>query len=210
MKVKEIYTFFTELDRRIPVAVKVLVTGGAAAILQGVRRATHDIDFEITLKKSELLGQGDWAPIQKAIDETGRATGIAPQYAEDIDRWSSIPLPDKESRPYIKLGKVEVRVLAPGPWSIGKLARFLSSDVDDLKTVFKQAGSDPQKLSRYWGKALGLSPASNAQALFKRQVESFIDQHARAVWGRKANPAALKALFNSSAARALARRRAGG
>jgi hypothetical protein len=209
MKVRDIHAFFTELDRRIAVPVKVLVTGGAAAILQGVKRATHDIDFEITLTKPHAANPAHWGQIQKAIDETGRATGITPQYAEDIDRWSSIALPAKTSRPYLKLGKVDARILDPGPWSIGKLTRFLSSDVDDLITVLKEADTAPAALARFWGKALGMSPASNAQALFKRQVESFLDLHARHIWPKKTDAEALKTLFNKAALAERKRRSAG-
>jgi hypothetical protein len=38
-------SFFEELGRGVQRPVRVLLTGGAAAILQGVKRATFDIDI---------------------------------------------------------------------------------------------------------------------------------------------------------------------
>ena len=52
MKAREIRHFFEELDRRIDRPIQVILTGGAAAILHGVERATYDIDFfEVRIKK---------------------------------------------------------------------------------------------------------------------------------------------------------------
>src|SRR6185295_19570140 len=94
---------------------QVLLTGAAAGILQGMKRATLDIDFEIRLKggarKSDAGDQ--WEAVQKAIEDTARATGITPQYDEDIDKWSSIALPSKRCRLFRRFGKVEVRILDP-------------------------------------------------------------------------------------------------
>lgn len=199
MRLKDIGAFFRELDRRIDAPVIVLVTGGAAAIIQGVKRATHDIDFELNLKKPGRGTISKWEKVQKAVEDTGRATGITPQYAEDIDRWSAIALPAKTSRSYLKLGKVDVRVLDPAPWAVGKLARCLASDVDDLRTVFKKVPSDPRKLARFWGKALGLSPASNSLGIFRRQVEWFFDTYARDIWDSSADSLELKKIFNRTA-----------
>ena len=197
MKVRDIHLFFEDLSRRLDRPVQILLTGGAAAILQGTSRATFDIDFELRLKKS--ANRSAWADVQKAIDETSRATGITAQYAEDIDQWSSIALPAKQSRLYRRFGKVEVRILDPGLWAIGKLARYLSSDVQDLRIVLKAARTRPRTMVRLWGTALGISPASSSQGTFRKQVENFIDQYAREIWGTPADPEALKRLFLETA-----------
>src|SRR5688572_6379033 len=96
---RDIDRFFEDLGRRIVRPVQVLLTGAAAGILQGMRRATLDIDFEIRLKS--VSGRSDtgkeWEAVQKAIEDAARATGITPQYDEDIDKWS-IAMPSKRSR----------------------------------------------------------------------------------------------------------------
>lgn len=197
MKIREVRQFFDELDKRINVPIRVILTGGAAAVLQGVSRATFDIDFELQLRKTDELEK-----IQKAIEETGRVTGIIPQYAEDIDRWSSIALPGKKSRRYAKIGKIEVRLLDPTYWAIGKFSRYLSSDVQDLLTVFRHTKIKPESLARLLGKALGLSPASSSQTIFRRQVESFFDSYTGDIWGSSTDPVMLKNIFLASARRA--------
>jgi hypothetical protein len=195
VKVVDIQRFFEELSRRVRQSVRILLTGGAAAILQGVKRATFDIDFEIGFTKAA----GNWDDLQKAIEETAKFTGITPQYAEDIDQWSSIALPSKESRLYRRFGKVEVRILDPGLWAIGKLARYLSTDLQDLRTVLKAADTRPRTMAKLWGTALGISPASNSQATFGKQVESFLDQHAREIWGARTDSEELKRIFIETA-----------
>jgi hypothetical protein len=72
MKARDINIFFTELDKRIDFPMQVILTGGAAGILQGVERVTQDIDFELHVKTSHQ------AAAQAAILETGRMTGITP------------------------------------------------------------------------------------------------------------------------------------
>lgn len=198
MKVVDIRRFFEELSRRVRQPIRILLTGGAAAILQGVKRATFDIDFEIAFNK----GDGNWNDLQKAIEDTAKATGITPQYSEDIDQWSSIALPSKESRLYRRFGKVEVRILHPGLWAIGKLARYLSTDLQDLRTVLKAANTRPKSLAKLWGTALGISPVSNSQSTFRKQVESFLDQHAREIWGARTDPEELKRIFIETARKA--------
>ena len=201
MKVSDIHSFFEDLDRRLAEGVQVVLTGGAAAILQGTSRATFDIDFELRLKRG-----GNWDRVQQAIAETSTATGITAQYGEDIDRWSSIAMPGRESRLYKRFGKVEVRLLNPSLWAIGKLARYLSSDVEDLRIVLKRTKTQPKALAKVWGKALGTSPASSSQATFRKQVENFFTQYAREIWGAAADATELNRLFLESAQRARRRK----
>ena len=204
MKVGDIDRFFEDLGRRIDQPVQVVLTGAAAGILQGMERATLDIDFEIRLKQGtgKSGAGGRWESVQKAIEDAARATGITPQYDEDIDRWSSIALPAKRSRLYRRFGKIEVRILEPGLWAIGKLARYLSTDIQDLRSVLKKANIAAASAVRLWGTALGISPASSGQTTFRKQVETFLDQYAREIWGRNADPAELKNLFLKSAQKA--------
>jgi hypothetical protein len=204
VKIGDIHRFFEDLSLRVHRPVRILLTGGAAAILQGVERATFDIDFEVELRsgvEESTSPRHDWDAIQKAIEATSRSTGITPQYSEDIDQWSSIALPAKKSRLHRRFGKVEVRILDPGLWAIGKLARYLSTDIQDLRIVLKTANTRPKITVKLWGTALGISPASSSQRTFRKQVESFLDQHAREIWGNQADTEGLKRLFLETAKR---------
>ena len=205
MKADDIHRFFEDLNLRLDHPVRILLTGGAAAILQGVDRATFDIDFEIALKMvagKSTASLDAWDAIQKAIAETARSTGITPQYAEDIDQWSSIALPAKKNRLYRRFGKIELRILDPGLWAIGKLARYLSTDIQDLRTVLKTPRTKSKATVKLWGTALGISPASSSQGTFRKQVEGFLDQYAREIWGAEEDPSDLKRLFAETAQKA--------
>jgi hypothetical protein len=208
VKPADIHRFFEDLGRRIEFPVQIVLTGAAAGILQGMTRATLDIDFEIRLKGAGKPNTEDsWEHLQRAIAATARATGITPQYAEDIDAWSMIALPAKRSRLYRRFGKAEVRILDPALWALGKLTRYLSTDIQDLRTVLKHSQSDPHAAVKVWGTALGISPVSSSQTTFRKQVEAFLDQYARDIWGRAASPDTLKQLFMTSAQKARKRRR---
>ena len=204
MTVRDIDHFFKDLNRRIGRRVRVLLTGGAAGILQGMQRATLDIDFEIRLKRggSKSGARRGWESVQRAIEDTARATGITPQYDEDIGKWSSIALPSKRSFLYRDFGKVEVRILIPELWAVGKLTRYLSTDIQDLRAVLKRTKVTSATAVATWGRALGMSPASNSQAMFRRQVETFLDQYAREIWGQGEDSRELKRLFLTSAHKA--------
>jgi hypothetical protein len=194
VKPRDIDRFFEDLGERLDRPIQVVITGGAAAILQGTSRATFDIDFEVRLKKTSLYPAG-WEAVQKAIEDTSQATGIAAQYSEDIDRWSSIAMPSRNSRLYRRFRKIEVRLLDPAVWAIGKLARYLASDIQDLRTVLKKEDKPPKLLVKLWGRALGISPASSSQSTFRRQVESFLENYAREIWGSKTDVQELQRVF---------------
>ena len=66
-------------------------------------------------------------------------------------------------------------LLEPAYWSIGKIARYLDPDVDDLVRVFKKQRVPALKLAKLWGKALAKSPRSSASFSFKKHVEHFLE-----------------------------------
>lgn len=202
MKTSEIEFFFRELDRRVSFPVQVILTGGAAAAVFGVGRPTQDIDFEVHVKVVPRKRPQAWQELQKHLQEVGRITQITPEFSEDIDRWSSIALPERKSQPWIRIGKVDVRVLTPALWAVGKLGRYLSSDEGDLAAAFERIKSDPSKLAHLWGRALGLSPASSAQDLFRRHVKQFFEKYAVKLWGQGIDPGKLMDVFLDSARRA--------
>lgn len=198
MKIRDIKNFFKECDRHIDFPIQVILTGGAAGIIYGVERVTYDIDFEIHFQSKKMRSKS-WEKLQKALEITSQNTQITPQYAEDIDRWSSISLPKKESRPFEKIGKIEIRLLEPKLWAIGKLTRYLSSDIGDLVTVLKKSKVSAPRCAELWGTALKMSPPSSAQSTFRRQVEYFFDQYTQEIWGKRTKPEKLKNIFFTAA-----------
>jgi hypothetical protein len=51
-----------------------------------------------------------------------------------------------------------------------------------------------------------MSPSSNMQSVFRRQVDAFFDNYAKEIWGPAQDPAKLKQLFLVAAKKARAQK----
>ena len=199
MSPKQIERFFRTLSRELSQPATVILTGAAAGSLFGHVRASLDIDFAIRPSRpSEAL----WKQIEAAIARTERLTGIRAQYAEDIDRWSSVSLLDyrRHTRPYRTFGSLRVRLLDPAYWSIGKLGRSLGLDREDLAAVLSRQRVPVSRLVRVWARAIRQSPRSAALTQFRDQVEGFLRRDGKRVWGRRFDPAKSIAMFRQQLA----------
>ena len=179
MQPEDIDHFFKVVSDHIDQPMRVGITGGTAANLFGTVRNTLDIDFEY---QSELALD----KVQHAINQAEQQTGIAAEFADDIDHWGMISLADYRQKlvPYKKIGHVDIYTLSVGHWSIGKLARYFEPDVQDLIQVFKKQNPTLDRLIEIWLNALSLSPKSPAQFEFKRHVVHFIQEHGKGIWGK--------------------------
>lgn len=179
---RQIDRFFAVLGRELASPARVIVTGAAAGCLWGHVRPSLDIDFAI----QSAGGARQWPAVETAIERTTRLTGLAANYAVDIDRWGSIALLDyrRHTHRYRVFGRVTVHVLDPTYWTIGKLSRYLAPDVEDLVAVLKRRRQPVEPLVRVWGRALRRSPRSLACTQFRRQAEDFLTRHGRTIWGK--------------------------
>lgn len=198
MSPRQIDRFFRLLAQDYGAGARVILTGAAAGALWGHVRASLDIDFAIqpTNRTPE-----HWARLEQAIDRTVRRTGITVNYAEDIDRWSFISLLDyrRHTHVYRRFGMVQVRLLDPAYWSIGKISRYLEPDVQDMIEVFKRRHVSSTRVLRIWSQALRESPRSLAVIQCVRQAEHFVRTHGVKIWGRRFNPeAAIRSLHRAS------------
>lgn len=193
--------FFEELARRVPGPVKVILTGGAEALLLGSSRPTADIDFGITLTAPGEGEERAWRAVEAAIAEASRAAGVAVQYSTDIDRWSMVAMPNyrRHTRPYQRYGRVTVHLLEPAYWAVPKLARYLDTDRSDLQEVLRTQGVQPQQLARVCGRALRASPRSTALFLFRQHVEDFLKTHGAGIWGDEFDAEAAVGIFHRAA-----------
>lgn len=182
MNRRQIDRFFDTLAREVEAPTRAFITGAAAAALWGRVRPSVDIDFALDVRSRAA---DRWREVEQAVERATRLTGIPASFAQDIDRWGMITLLDykRTSRPYRRFGKLEVRLLHPINWSIGKLTRLLEPDVEDVIDVFKRRSVDPHVAARTWGRALRASPPSTAQFQFRRHVEHFVRGHGRRIWG---------------------------
>ena len=187
MSPRQIARFFYLLAKRFDEPCTIILTGAGAGAIYGRVRATLDLDFALRFKtKGRTKKEKLWKHFDQAVREVTSLTGIAAQYAEDIDRWSAITFLDyeKHTRRFQKFGTIEVRLLEPGYWAIGKLARYLDPDIRDLVRVLKKTKTSWSDLVRLAGLALRKSPKSTSCFLFRRQVEDFLSASGRALWGK--------------------------
>ena len=183
-----------QLDR----PARAYVTGAAAGALWGRVRPSVDIDLGLELRSGN---DRSWVTVQSAVDRTTRLTGIPASVAEDIDRWGMITLLDyrRSSRLYRRFGQLEVRLLNPVIWAIGKLTRYLDPDIRDVMEVFRKLSVPWRNAARTWGTALRASPASTSQFQFRKNVENFFSGRGRTVWGKSFDPVAAVAGFHRAA-----------
>jgi len=187
MNQRQIDRFFRVLARELDESATVILTGAAAAALWGHVRPSVDIDFAIRLARR---GQARWRKIEEAVDRTVKLTGIQANYAEDIDRWGPITLLDywRHTLPYRRFGRLNVCLLDPAYWSIGKISRYLDPDVHDLAAVLKHRHIPATRLVHLWARALRKSPPSMACLQFRKQGEHFLGTYGRTIWGRRFDP----------------------
>jgi hypothetical protein len=193
--------FFEELARRVPSPVKVILTGGAEALLLGSSRPTADIDFGIALSVAGGTEDHSWGMVEAAVAEASRAAGVAVQYSADIDRWSMVAMPNyrRHTQPYRRYGRVTVHLLEPAYWAVPKLARYLDTDQLDLQVVLQAQRVQPQHLARVCGRALRASPRSTALFLFRQHVEDFLRTRGASVWGEGFDAEAAVTVFHRAA-----------
>ena len=194
MKRQDLTRFFRELSQRWthPTTVR-LIGGGGAFVLGGVR-PTLDVDFEVHFKTPAA----SWEAFSAAVAEVSSLTGIGAQYSESIERWSQLTLLDyrKHTRLVRQFGAIEVRVLDPLYWSIGKMGRYYDQDVQDMIAVFQRQKPDPVALARLWHQSLQQSPKSTQLGLARRQALHFFQTHGRHIWGPSFRIAAIEKVFS--------------
>lgn len=183
MRKNTIDLFFLELDRSLSRPASVILTGAAAGAIYGNVRPSLDIDFEIRIKGKESQSREE--TLRLLIHETSSKLGIASNYSNDISHWSMIDYLDyrKSSISYKKIGHLDIRLIAPEHWTIGKMTRFLEIDVKDMVKVIKKKRLQAGSLVSLWARALRASPLSLTKGQFTRNVETFLNVHGKKLWG---------------------------
>jgi len=197
MNPRQIDRFFQLLAREFARPATIIMTGAAAGSILGHIRPSRDIDFALILPRRSAQA---WAAAERAIAQTERLTGIAVNYAEDIDRWSQITFLNyqRHSWFYRRFGTLQVRVMDPLHWSIGKVSRHLLLDERDLVAVLRQHRPPAARLVRLWATALRRSPRSPILTETRRRMEWFVRTHGRTIWGPRFDPDQALRLFNRS------------
>ncbi len=198
MTPRQIEKFFTGLSKELGCAATVYLTGAAAGALLGRVRPSLDIDFGLVLSGRS---KRSWEDVALAVRRTSSIMAIAASVAADIDRWGMITLLDykRSSTKMFQCGLLQVRVLAPLNWSIGKITRFIEPDIHDVVDVFRKRHITFKSAAALWGKALRASPSSTSQFLFRRNVEHFFTDRGKGIWGRRFDPEEAISAFHRAA-----------
>jgi len=198
MKRDLIDQFFIELDRELARPAEIILTGAAAGALMGSSRPSLDVDFEIRLKG--VSREEDAAHLAETVEKVTTKTGIAADYSQDIGHWSMIDHLDYRSKaiPYKQIGRLAIKRISPEYWTLGKLARFLAVDIQDLVRVIRKNRLDPERLVKLWAKALVASPPSLSWQSFRRQAKEFLKSYGQSVWGRAFDAEKVISLFETT------------
>jgi hypothetical protein len=174
--------FFLELSKKANKDTEVILTGAAAGSLFGHSRPSLDIDFEIRPKKHRDAAYLEY--LDGVIGEVSSRLGVDTNYGEDIDHGSMIDLLDYRDKtiPYKKMDRLEVRLIAPEYWTIGKMTRFFEIDIQDMVQVIKKKKLDADEMVGLWARALKASPMSLAKRDFITHVKLFIKVYGVRAW----------------------------
>lgn len=185
MRKKQIDQFFKELDKALNQKGEIILLGASAGSLMGHIRPSLDIDFEIRMagrKKNKK-------DLEARILETARKIGVAVNFSENVDHGSMVSYLDyrKTAIAYKKFGKLQVKLMAPEYWTIGKMARYYSLDARDMAAIIKKKKLRPEKLVRVWRRALALSDLSLELGQFRKHARHFLKTYGRKLWGKTFN-----------------------
>ena len=195
----DIDRFFSELDKEIERPLKVILTGAMAGMVLGSIRPSVDIDFEIGLSPYEKPSDALTDKIDSAIRAVSDRVGIPAQYSENIQGWSQISFLDyrESAKLYKKIGKIEIHLLAPEHWTIGKMARYLELDKIDVACILKKQRIDQDKILSLWALALRQSGLSDRSREFRDHVIDFIKEEGKKIWGKNFDPVAAATEFKN-------------
>lgn len=198
MKKRKIHQFFNELGRKLQKPADVILTGAAAGVIFGNVRPSLDIDFEIRLRGGKGM---DDSRLESAIKSSAAKARIDVNYSQDISHWSMINYLDyrKKALPYRTFGALQVKVMSPGHWTIGKMSRFLEIDIRDLVKVIKKKRLKPGFLIKLWARAFRSSGLSLEKGRFRDQVLDFLKRYGKKAWGKEFDSVRAARLFKKEA-----------
>lgn len=193
MNQRDLDRFFRTLSVRWRHPTTILLIGGAGSFLLGGARPTLDVDFEVRFHS----GKATWEAFEAAMRDVTAQTGIGAQYAESVERWSQLTLLDyrRHTKRTGRFGAIDVHVLEPAYWSIGKMGRYWDQDIQDMVAVFQRHKPDPLALARLWHRAIMRSPKSTQLQLAKRQALHFFETFGTKIWGSSFSMEPIRRLF---------------
>ncbi len=193
MHKRQIDFFFRELDKTLGLKAEIILLGASAGSLMGHIRPSFDIDFEIRPVRKVKDKKG----FQEKIMTVSRKAGVAVNFSENVGHWSMVDYLDyrKTAVAYKVFGKLNVKLIAPRYWTIGKIARYYALDARDVAAIIRKQKLDPKPLVLLWKRALDSSDLSLELGQFKKHAAHFLKTYGRRLWGKRFDYKKMTALL---------------
>lgn len=117
--------------------VRIYLTGGATAVLEGWRRATIDIDLRFEPESDELL---------RAIPELKESLGVNIELASPPDFIPELPGWRERSPLLFRDGNVDVHHFDPYSQALSKIERGFTQDREDVQELIKRGLVEPARV----------------------------------------------------------------
>ena len=150
--------------------VEIILLGGLAMMLYGLKRKTRDLDAEI----SKVTGR-ELTRILRYLD-------IPADLSSDVSHWGMIDLPPgyrKRSKRIQRRGKITVRVLSPLDLAMSKLRVMRESDIQDALYLIRQFKISRLQIRRAINRMIKISIPSTDLFFFQKFMDEFLKEHVR-------------------------------
>jgi hypothetical protein len=126
-----------ELGRVARQPVRIYLTGGSTAVLEGWRQATVDVDLRFEPEADELL---------RALPALKESLGVNIELASPPDFIPELPGWRERSPHVFREGRVDVHHFDPYSQALSKIERGFDQDRSDVRTMIERGLVDPPRL----------------------------------------------------------------
>jgi hypothetical protein len=131
----------SELGRVARQPVRIYLTGGSTAVLEGWREATIDVDLRLEPEADELL---------RALPALKESLGVNIELASPPDFIPELP-GWRERSPYVfREGRVDVHHFDPYSQALSKIERGFAQDLTDVRTMIARGLVQPPRLRKLY------------------------------------------------------------
>jgi hypothetical protein len=157
-----------ELGRRARQPVRIYLTGGSAAVLEGWRQATVDVDLRFEPEADELLRA--LPALKESLDVNIELTS-PPDFIPELPGW-------RERSPHVfREGGVDVHLFDPYSQALSKIERGFELDLSDVRTMIERGLVEPGRMRDFYDAIepeLYRYPAIDPPA-FRRKLDAALD-----------------------------------
>jgi hypothetical protein len=126
-----------ELGRVARRPVRIYLTGGSTAVLEGWRAATVDVDLRFEPEADELL---------RALPALKETLGVNIELASPLDFIPELPGWRDRSPHVFREGSVDVHHFDPYSQALSKIERGFEQDLTDVRTMIARGLVEPPRL----------------------------------------------------------------